>query len=152
MVINGVLLRLHLVLGLMGVLIIEIFIAFLLLLLMESILSLKLLIADVVELLEDIYKHAFLRLYICFVAVTHKVHIHSPISSFLFLIEWSMERIIFIELVKVFIANFRCNLRNIGRSKISKFIPVQILKEWMSFNFVSTVPTESVVGVGNHSL
>jgi hypothetical protein len=90
----------------MGVLIIKIIKALLLLMIIGTILALKLLIADVVELLEDIYKHAFLCLYIRFVAVPHKVHIDFSISSFLFLIKWSMERIIFIERVKVFIANF----------------------------------------------
>ena len=116
------------------------------------VLRLKLLIADRVELLKNIYEHGFLCLNISLISITHKIHIDFSVSSFPLLISRPVERVLLVELVEVLIAYLRADLRNVRWSHLAHVLPVDALEEGMRLDFIDAVATQSCLCVANQSL
>ena len=112
---------------------------------------LKLLVTYSIKLFKNINKHRFFCFNISFVRISNKVIVKFSVSSFLFSVLWSMEWIFLIKLVKVFITYFWLNLWNIWWRHIFKLVPIYWIKEWMSFDFFSSITSKSCVCIAYHS-
>jgi hypothetical protein len=105
----------------------------------------ELLIADRIEFLQHINKHIFLSFYIGFVCVSNKVHVYLSISSFFLRVLWPVERILFIELVEVFVTDLGLDLWNVAWRHFSDFVPIQTSKEWVSFDLIRSIAPKTCV-------
>ena len=63
-----------------------------------------------------------------------------------------MEWIFFVKLVKVLIADFRGNLRDVRWSQFSHTIPVNAFEKWMSLNLIHSISSKSRLSVTYHPL
>jgi len=105
------------------------------------------------EILEDIDKLHPLFFDISLVSVSDKVHVDLPIRqlacSFLFF-SW-VERLFFLEVVKVFIADLRCDRWLVRSHRFADVLPVKAIEKGMRFDLFDTILAQSVVSVGDES-
>ena len=123
----------------------------LIILLTIFVLWLKLLVAHRIKFLEYVDEHRFFCLDVSFICVSYKIHVDFSVSIFSFLIVCTMKWILFVKLVKIFIADLRCNLWNIWWSFLSHPIPIDAFKEWMGLDFLASISSKSCFGITNHS-
>lgn len=110
-------------------------------------LRLELLITDTIQLFENIDQHRLLCFNTCLVRIPYEVHVDLPIASLLLLLNRPMERVFFIELVKVFVANLGSYRWNIWRLLLPQALPINVGEERMVFDFFRSVLAQPVVRV-----